>query len=407
MQPKYSRFRVVFPSAVLACGLSLAVPAVPVFADTPSTAELQSQVDRAKEDLSRLTRELEIAHATVEDTESQLGTTREQIEGLKGQIAQNEEKLADAQEELSSSVAASYKRGGHVQFFEMLLSSEDLGSFASRVFYANKAADAYNGKITEVNDLLAEIETQKVELTQREAELEALLGEQKDAQASLEAATADAQSYMDGLSNELKAAIEAERAAEAERQRQEAERQRQEAERLEQQQNQSQNQNQGQNNGGGSTGRGSNAGGGSGNAGGGSNSGGSAPSGGLPASTADAIIAAAYTQLGVPYQLGACIPGVAMDCSGLTSYAYAQAGISIPRSSGTQYSRVKSRGNLKTNANSLSKGDLVFYSSGGRIYHVAIYIGGGQVIHANGYGQGVVVTGVFYDDGFCGGGSPV
>ncbi len=66
-----------------------------------------------------------------------------------------------------------------------------------------------------------------------------------------------------------------------------------------------------------------------------------------------------------------------------------------------------SAGNLKTSTSALSVGDLVFYQSGGTIYHVAIYIGGGQVVHANGYGQGVVITGVTYDAGFCGGGSPV
>lgn len=99
-------------------------------------------------------------------------------------------------------------------------------------------------------------------------------------------------------------------------------------------------------------------------------------------------------------------PGVAMDCSGLTKYAYAQAGISIPHSSRSQYSLVCSKG-LKTRASQLSAGDLVFYQRGGVIYHVAIYIGGGNVIHANGYGQGVVITSYDYDSGFCGGGSPV
>ena len=118
-------------------------------------------------------------------------------------------------------------------------------------------------------------------------------------------------------------------------------------------------------------------------------------------------MAAAQSQLGVEYDLGACIPGVAMDCSGLTSYAYRQAGISISRSSRSQYSQVVRAGNLKSSASALEAGDLVFYQRGGVIYHVAVYIGGGNVCHANGYGQGVVITGVFYDAGFCGGGSPV
>ena len=54
---------------------------------------------------------------------------------------------------------------------------------------------------------------------------------------------------------------------------------------------------------------------------------------------------------------------------------------------------------------SLSVGDLVFYSynGGASTYHVAMYIGGGQVIHANGID--VCITGVYYDTGFIGGGS--
>ena len=96
-----------------------------------------------------------------------------------------------------------------------------------------------------------------------------------------------------------------------------------------------------------------------------------------------------------------------MDCSGLTSYAYGCADISIPHQSGRQYNMVKAAGNLKLNPSSYEVGDLVFYASGGRIYHVALYIGGGNVIHANGYGSGVVITSVYLDGTPVGGGAPV
>lgn len=46
--------------------------------------------------------------------------------------------------------------------------------------------------------------------------------------------------------------------------------------------------------------------------------------------SADAVIAAAYSQLGVPYVWGGTTPGVGLDCSGLTQYCYRQAGIAIP-----------------------------------------------------------------------------
>ena len=55
--------------------------------------------------------------------------------------------------------------------------------------------------------------------------------------------------------------------------------------------------------------------------------------------SADAIVSAAYSQLGVPYVWGGTTPGVGLDCSGLTQYCYRQAGISIPRNTESQYAQ--------------------------------------------------------------------
>jgi cell wall-associated NlpC family hydrolase len=67
------------------------------------------------------------------------------------------------------------------------------------------------------------------------------------------------------------------------------------------------------------------------------------------------------------------------DCSGFTLWAYAQVGISLPHYSGAQYQRT-----VRISASQLQPGDLVFWGSGGS-EHVAIYIGGDQILHtANG-----------------------
>ncbi|WP_309081363.1 C40 family peptidase [Zhihengliuella sp.] len=66
------------------------------------------------------------------------------------------------------------------------------------------------------------------------------------------------------------------------------------------------------------------------------------------------------------------------DCSSFTQRAFAQSGISLPRVSGSQYAA-----GTKVPLNQLRRGDLVFSAnSGGSIYHVAIYLGNGQVVHA-------------------------
>ncbi len=100
-----------------------------------------------------------------------------------------------------------------------------------------------------------------------------------------------------------------------------------------------------------------------------------APTVNAPASGGAATaVAAAKSKLGSPYVWAASGPS-SFDCSGLTMWAWAQAGVSLPHSSSMQYGS-----GPKVSVSSLQPGDLVFYGS--PIHHVALYVGGGQVIHA-------------------------
>jgi cell wall-associated NlpC family hydrolase len=82
---------------------------------------------------------------------------------------------------------------------------------------------------------------------------------------------------------------------------------------------------------------------------------------------------------------------VGFDCSGLTRYAYAQAGIVIPRQSRVQYAALP-----KVSSNDLQAGDLVFYAfdtgDPSTIHHVAMYLGGGRMIEAPESGEHVHIT---------------
>jgi cell wall-associated NlpC family hydrolase len=100
---------------------------------------------------------------------------------------------------------------------------------------------------------------------------------------------------------------------------------------------------------------------------------------------AGAAVASAAGQIGVPYRFAAESPGVAFDCSGLTKYAWGNAGVYLPHQSGAQFGSVP-----HVPKDQAQPGDLVFYYA--PIGHVGIYIGGGQMIHAPATGKTVEVT---------------
>ena len=98
-----------------------------------------------------------------------------------------------------------------------------------------------------------------------------------------------------------------------------------------------------------------------------------------PSAQAAAAVTAATTRLGMPYTWGATGPGT-FDCSGLIQWAYAGAGVSVPRTS-----RQQQAGLTPVPLDRMLPGDLVFYASGPdarSIHHVGLYVGSGLMIHA-------------------------
>lgn len=78
------------------------------------------------------------------------------------------------------------------------------------------------------------------------------------------------------------------------------------------------------------------------------------------------------------------------DCSGFTMRIYEKFGYSLPHSSAAQAGYGRS-----VSMSSLQPGDLLFYKHGSSIGHVAMYIGGGRIVHAAGKKWGIVTANAF------------
>jgi cell wall-associated NlpC family hydrolase len=120
----------------------------------------------------------------------------------------------------------------------------------------------------------------------------------------------------------------------------------------------------------------------------------------LPAAGGAATaLAAAESQIGVPYVWGGESPGHGFDCSGLIQWAWRQAGVDLPRTAAAQYDAI-----AHVPLSDLQPGDLLFWGYGG-ISHVGMYVGGGDIINAPETGELVRIQPI-WNNGLVGAGRP-
>lgn len=124
-----------------------------------------------------------------------------------------------------------------------------------------------------------------------------------------------------------------------------------------------------------------------------------------PAALSGRLLGAASSQLGRGYVYGGATPA-GFDCSGFTSWAYAKAGASLPRTSGQQY-----QAGIPVAASALRPGDLVFFGAGNasaggeRVGHVGIYLSQGRFIHSSRHSGQVAVddlSGAYWSKNYVG-----
>ena len=320
--------------------------------------EIEGELDTKNEELVNLMVDVGILEKEIDQNEKQLKQVKKDLKTAQ----KNEKKQYQA---MKKRIKFMYERGDSA-VISSLLESKSMADMLNRVEYFNEVydydrnlLDNYEKTRKQVEDLKAqvedekkELETAKDDLKQQQKQLETAMANLRSQQANADTQIANAKSlaseYQKTITEQNKIIQQQQAAAAA---------------------------------------SGRSSGGSSGSSGGTSkpNSNASVPGGNLnPPKTTNVsgsdVVNYAMQFVGKPYVWGGKDPNTGADCSGFTSYVYAHFGISIPSFSGAQ----RSCGQEVSYANAQA-GDLICYAG-----HVAIYMGGGKIVHAKGTAYGIV-----------------
>ena len=352
----------------LAALVLMVVPVLPQAAHAQTVDQQQQEVQRIVDELERLHERADILiedYAVAMDEQRLLG---EDIEIAKGRVALRQAELGELQSDLSTVAVRAFTRSGSDVLGPLLSNAAAYSDTLTRDQLSRVALRVGAGTTDDLQAAIRELELEQIELNRLRKESEDLAARITGMLDEVESSTAQYESARKSAEQKLGALIRAEEerraaAALAEYQRQQAA---------------------------------ANAG-NSGNSGGSSSSSGSSGSNSAtqdlianypaPSGMAGVAVKAALGQIGVPYRYATALPGTSFDCSGLTYYAWAQAGVVLPRNSRMQSNALPSV--PKTDA---KPGDLIFYYN--PISHVGLYLGDGQMVHAPALGKNVSITSV-------------
>ncbi|MEW5353623.1 NlpC/P60 family protein [Streptomyces sp. 16-176A] len=329
-QPSRARVTVLTTAAAAAVAISAqAANAAP--GAKPSKDEVKSKVDKLYEQAEQATEKYNGAKEKQEKLQKEIST-------IQDNVARGQQDLNELRDGLGSMAAGQYRTGGIDPSLQLFLSA-DPDDYLDKATTLDRVSGQQADALRRIQDKQRELAQQRAEATAKLKDLSATrteLGSQKQA---VQGKLAEAQKLLNSLTAQEKAALAAEQDRAA---------------------------------------RGTERPGLNGGTGGAGGSGDTGESGHTPAAgtgRAGAAFAAAQSKLGSPYQWSHAGPST-FDCSGLTSWAYAQANVSIPRTSEAQATigtRISSQSQLQV-------GDLVFFFND--IHHVGLYAGNGQVLHA-------------------------
>lgn len=346
--------------------------------------ELLAEIDQKEQELVQIISAIEILDGEISEKETQIQQTKEDL-------AAAEAERDKQYEAMKTRIQYLYENGGSDAWAQILIEDGDLSNLLSKAEntqqlyeYDKESREKYISLVEETQNLETQLEDEKSELVSmqqenqsQKAQLEQIVAEKKAASDDYENQIADAQNLAAEYTQMIQEYNEELQKIEEERQAEEARRKAaEEAAKKEQQEaakNTSQKSTAGSS---GSSDSGSQS---SGSSNSGSSSTGSSSQG---SASGQAVVNYALQFVGNPYVWGGTSLTNGADCSGFIMSVYAHFGYSLPHSSAAMRSCGRS-----VSYSEAQPGDIICYSG-----HVAIYMGGGQIVHASDEKSGIKVS---------------
>lgn len=351
----------------------LAAATVALSAQTGAHADPAPTKDQVKEQVDQLNEQAEIATEKFNGAQAKQQELQKQVGELQDKVARQQAVVTEAQGGLSEIAGEQYRTGGISQTVQLMLSSSP-DNFLNQADALNQAGSTQSGALKELQEQQRRLDQDRTETQGKLAELEATTQQLKASKEEVQGKLTKAQDLLNTLTEQERQAIRAaeeKAAAEAKAKADAAKAEAAKAAKAKADAERASRDNERSNLSAPSAAPSAPA-------------ASSAPAAAAPkpaapaanSSRAAAAIAAAESKLGAPYVYGATGPS-SFDCSGLTGWAYAQAGVSLPRTSQAQ---AGAGTRIGSDISQAQPGDLVIFY--GDRHHVGIYVGGGQVIHA-------------------------
>ncbi len=346
--------------------------------------ELLAEIDQKEQELVQIISAIEILDGEISEKETQIQQTKEDL-------AAAEAERDKQYEAMKTRIQYLYENGGSDAWAQILLEDGDLSNLLSKAEntqqlyeYDKESREKYISLVEETQNLETQLEDEKSELESmqqenqsQKAQLEQIVAEKKAASDDYENQIADAQNLAAEYTQMIQEYNEELQKIEEERQAEEA--RRKAAEEAAEKEQQEAAKNTSQKSTAGSSGSSDSGSQSSGSSNSGSSSTGSSSQG---SASGQAVVNYALQFVGNPYVWGGTSLTNGADCSGFIMSVYAHFGYSLPHSSAAMRSCGRS-----VSYSEAQPGDIICYSG-----HVAIYMGGGQIVHASDEKSGIKVS---------------